>query len=223
MSWRVLIAFVVLVMAGAAMAGVALGNWLVDAAPGLSSGPTTNTNNPPALVLDAAGRPLAGIPPQPLVDGSMDRPGLPPVMDWQLDGASLFESVLDPMVVLVKGDESFSVSDRLSNAGTGLAQGPSDVAMVDVTQGQTAEELQDQRQGQSASETADAIAQRIPSESPAPSPTAPDWRNQLSQAISACDDVGFFSRPNCVKRARNKFCEPNNAWGRDELCPSGTF
>ncbi len=212
MSWRVLIAFLVLVMAGAAMAGVALGNWLVGEAPGLSSGPTTNTNSPPTLVLDAAGRPLAGIPPQPLVDGGMGPPGLLPVMDWQLDGVSLFESVLDPMVVLSQGDESFTVSDRLSNAGSGLAQGPSDVAMVDVTQGQN--------QNLSASQTADAIAQRIPSQSAAPSPTAPNWRDQLSEAITACDDVGFFSRPNCIQRARNKFCEPNNAWGRDNLCPS---
>jgi len=222
MSWRVLIAFLVLVMAGAAMAGVALGNWLVGEAPGLSSGPTTNTTIAPALVLDAAGRPLAGVPPQPLVDGTLGQPSLSPVMDWQVDGVSLFESVLDPMVVLAKGDETFNVSDMLSRAGTGLAQGINDVAMVDVTEGRP--------EGENADQIADLIADRSSSQTstqtssqtpmPAtPSPTAADWPEQLSKAIKACENVGFFSRPNCIERARNKFCEPNKAWGRDNLCP----
>lgn len=204
MSWRVLFGFLVLTVAGAAMGGVALGNWLVGQAPGVAGEATTNTGKAPALVLDAAGRPLANVAPQPLVDGSLGMPPLPPSPSWQLEGISLFDTVLDPMVVLAKGDEAFTVSDRLSEAGFGLAQGPDDVATVDVTSGQS-----------------DASApQRVASESQTQAPTATGWREQLSQAVKACDEVGFFSRPNCIERARKKFCEPNQAWGRDELCPS---
>jgi len=207
MSWRVLIAFLVLTMAGAAMGGVALGNWLVDQAPGVAGDGTTSTAKAPEQVLDATGRPLANVAPQPLVDGSLGRPPLPPSPSWQLEGISLFDTVLDPMVVLAKGDQAFTVSDRLSEAGSGLAQGPDDVATVDVTSSQA--------QTQQA-----AAPQRVASEKQTEDPTDANWRMQLTDAVKACDDVGFFSRPDCIQRARKKFCEPNQAWGRDELCPS---
>jgi hypothetical protein len=204
MSWRVLIVFVVLVMAGSAMGGVALGNWLVDQAPGVSADPRTNTNRPPEMVLDAAGRPLAGVAPQPLIDGGLGVPPLALTPDWQVQGVSLFDTVLDPMVVLARGDEAFTVSDMLSAAGQGLAQGPSDIATVDVT----------------VQQPEPVAPQRVAAEPAVASPTDMDWRQQLAQAIKACDSVGFFSRPNCVERARKKFCEPNKAWGQDELCPA---
>jgi len=204
MSWRVLIVFLVLVMAGSAMGGVALGNWLNGQAPGLANESRINTTRAPEMVLDAAGRPLAGVAPQPLIDGGLGVPPLPLAPDWQVAGVSLFDTVLDPMVVLARGDESFSVSDRLGAAGQGLAQGPSDVATVDVTMQQPEP----------------VVPQRVAVEPVVAAPTDMNWREQLSQAIKACDSVGFFSRPNCVDRARKKFCEPNKAWGRDELCPS---
>lgn len=204
MSWRVLIGFVVLVMAGSAMGGVALGNWFVDQSLGVTAEARTNTGQRLELVLDAAGRPLSSLAPQPLVDGGMGVPPLPPSPDWQVQGVSLFDTVLDPMVVLARGDESFTVSDRLSAAGLGLAQGPSDVATIDVT----------------ATQSVASSAQAVAAAPVVASPTAADWRGQLSQAVSACSSVGFFSRPNCIDRARKKFCEPNKAWGQDENCPS---
>lgn len=204
MSWRVLIVFLVLVMAGSAMGGVALGNWLIDQSPGISAEPRTNTNKPPEMVLDATGRALANVAPQPLVDGGLGVPPLLPSPDWQIHGVSLFDTVLDPMVVLARGNEAFTVSDMLSVAGQGLAQGPSDVAMIDVT----------------AEQPAPIASQTITTAPVVAAPTDLDWREQLDQAIKACSSVGFFSRPNCIERARKKFCEPNQAWGQYELCPS---
>ena len=206
MSWRVLIGFVVLVMAGSAMGGLALGNWLVDQSPGVSAEARTNTGQRPAVVLDSAGRPLSNVAPQPLIDGGMGVPPLPLAADWQVQGVSLFDTVLDPLVVLARGDQSFTVSDMLSSAGQGLAQGPSDVATIDVTATQPA--------APPPQAVATAPLKAVPT------PTDADWRGQLSQAINACSSVGFFSRPNCIERARKKFCEPNKAWGKDENCPS---
>ncbi len=201
MSWRLLFVFVLLLLGASAAAGVGLGNWLVDQAPAMSADPRTNTTRSPEMVLDAAGRPLAAIPPQPLLDGSLGTPQERIQPMWEVQAVSLFETNLDPMVVLGRGDESYTVSDMLSEAGAGLVQGEGDVAMVDLT----------------ASEPAPVSAPVAVAQAPT---AARSWSEQLSDAIQACDNVGFFSRPNCVERARKKFCDPNQAWGRHPLCPS---
>ncbi|MCD8536023.1 MAG: hypothetical protein LRY56_00305 [Burkholderiaceae bacterium] len=122
---------------------------------------------------------------------------------WEVQAVSLFETNLDPMVVLGRGNESYTVSDMLSGAGAGLVQGGGDVAMVDLT-----------AQPPAPSQEPVQVSQ---------APAAPQaWDEQLAEAIKACDDVGFFSRPGCIERARKKFCEPNRAWGRHPLCPSPT-
>jgi hypothetical protein len=122
---------------------------------------------------------------------------------WEVQAVSLFETNLDPMVVLGRGDDSYTVSDMLSQAGSGLIQGEGDVATVDLT-----------AQPESVPSQIDQVAQAASA-----APTATGWRDQLAQAIDACQNVGFFSRPDCIKRARQKFCEPNNAWGNHPLCP----
>jgi hypothetical protein len=207
MSWRWLFAFVIFMLGASAAAGVALGNWLVDSAPGISADPRTNTTRLPETVLDAAGRPLTSEAPQPLLDGTLGVPqdNIQPM--WEVQAVSLFETTLDPMVVLSRGDESYTVADMLSEAGSGLASGPNDIATVDVTVG---------AQG---GETVDQVAQ-LTNQSDQRSIS---WQVQLEQAVTACDKVGFFSRPDCIDRARKKYCEPNQGWGRHRLCPSQTF
>lgn len=204
MSWRWLLVFVVVMLGASAAGGVALGDWLVAKAPSITAESRTNTTRPPEIVLDAAGRPLAGLAPQPLVDGSLGLPQTQIQPMWEIQAVSLFETNLDPMVVLGRGNESYSVSDMLSKAGDGLVQGPNDIATVDVTGGDAEDKPK----------TPTAIARVDPSGSALP------WQQQLSAAIAACDKVSFFSRPDCVERARKKFCDPNNAWGRDALCPN---
>lgn len=204
MSWRWILVLAVLILGASAAGGVAVGEWLVAQAPTLSADGKTNTTKPPDIVLDAAGRPLAGLAPQPLVDGSLGIPQTQIQPMWEIEAVSLFETNLDPMVVLSRGDETYSVSDMLTQAGAGLVQGPSDIAMVDVT--------------------GDAAGAAPPiSGVPQEASTAPQnkgWQEQLADAIRACDNVGFFSRPSCVERAQKKFCEPNRAWGTHSLCPA---
>lgn len=206
MSWRLLFVFVVLLLGASAAAGVGLGNWLVDQAPTISADARTNTTQPPQIILDAAGRPLAAIPPQPLLDGSLGQPQEKIQPMWEVEAVSLFETNLDPMVVLGRGDESYTVSDMLSEAGAGLVQGEGDVATVDLT-----------------AEVPAALEAPVSPVQVAQAPVAPRaWDEQLADAIEACDNVGFFSRPGCIERARKKFCDPNRAWGRHPLCPSPT-
>ena len=203
MSWRWILVLVVLILGASAAGGVAVGDWLVAQAPTISADGKTNTAKPPAIVLDAAGRPLAGLAPQPLVDGSLGIPQTQIQPMWEIEAVSLFETNLDPMVVLSRGDETYTVSDMLTQAGAGLAQGPSDIATVDVT-----------------GSTPDATVATAPQASMAKPQQGKGWQDQLADAIKACDDVGFFSRPSCVERAQKKFCEPNRAWGRYQLCPA---
>lgn len=203
MSWRVLFVLVLLMLGASAAVGVGLGNWLNDQAPGISAELRTNTIRPPEMVLDAAGRPLAAIPPQPLLDGSLGQPRDEIQPMWEIQGVSLFETNLDPMVVLARGDEAYTVSDMLSSAGAGLVQGEGDVAIVDLTA------------------DVEPVSQEPVQVAQAPV-AAKAWDEQLANAIDACQNVGFFSRPGCIDRARKKFCEPNRAWGRHPLCPSPT-
>ena len=203
MTWRWLFVFVILMLAASAAAGVALGNWLVDAAPSISADGRTNITRAPEVVRDAAGRPLTAVPPQPLLDGSLGAPLEKIQPMWEVQAVSLFETNLDPMVVLGRGDDAYTVSDMLSQAGAGLVQGEGDVATVDLT-----------AQVEAQPNQIDQVAQAAMA-----APTATDWRDQLADAVAACQNVGFFSRPDCIKRARQKFCEPNNAWGNHPLCP----
>ena len=192
-------------MLGASAAGgVALGNWLVDQAPSMAADGRTNTTRSPETVLDPSGRPLTAIAPQPLLDGTLGQPRQEISPMWEIQAVSLFETNLDPMVVLGRGDQSYTVGDMLSQAGAGLVQGEGDVATVDLL---TSEPVTVQPEP--------TVVARAPE-------IQLSWEQGLAQAIDACQSVGFFSRPGCIERARKKFCEPNRAWGKHPLCPSQT-
>ena len=207
MSWRFLIVLVVLIMAGSAVSGVALGNWLVEQAPRITGDPRTNTAQPLDLNRDASGRPLVKEAPQPLSDGTLGVPRPEGPIPWEVQAVSLFDMALDPMVVLSRGDESFTVSDMLVQAGQGLSQGPADVATIDVTSG---------------APRSPSTATMVGADSPQRGAVAATqtWQQQLEAAVKACASVGFFSRPSCIERARRKFCDPNQGWGQHPDCPT---
>ena len=50
-----------------------------------------------------------------------------------------------------------------------------------------------------------------------------NWEAALRRELQACSNLGFFDRPSCSWAARNKYCEPNNAWGRTRDCPAKNF
>jgi len=49
------------------------------------------------------------------------------------------------------------------------------------------------------------------------------WQARLRQDLQACDAESFFDRPSCAWAARNRYCTPNNAWGRVADCPAKNF
>lgn len=188
------------------MAGAMLGNWLVNEAPMAAEGSRTNLHTTSETVLDASGRPLAGIAPQPLSDGSLGvpQPMIQPM--WEIQAVSLFDSNLDPMVSLAIGNQSYTISDVLNQAGAGLGQEGSDIATIDVTVGGSSGGASDPIGALSG---AGKNAQ-----------TQAGWEQALDDAIRACNAVNFFSRPGCIDRAQQQYCAPNNAWGKNRHCPS---
>ena len=199
-------------MAGSALAGMVVGNWLVSEAPVVDEGTRTNAGLNTEQVLDASGRPLAGIAPQPLTDGTLGVPQNRIQPMWEIQAVSLFDSNLDPMVSLAIGSQSFTIADVLNQAGAGLSDGSSDIATLDVTQGGG---------GSSANDRVGDIARQQGGSGNTQGGSAPgNWQQALDEAIRACDSVGFFSRPGCIEQARQRFCGPNNAWGRYRHCPA---
>ncbi len=188
------------------MAGAMLGNWLVSEAPMAEEGSRTNLQTTSETVLDASGRPLVGIAPQPLPDGTMGIPQAIIQPMWEIQAVSLFDSNLDPMVTLAIGNQSYTISDVLNQAGAGLEQGGAEISTVDVTQGGS--------QG-GASDPIGALAS-----SGTNNATSANWEKALDDAIRACGAVNFFSRPGCIDRAQQQYCAPNNAWGKHRHCPS---
>jgi len=58
---------------------------------------------------------------------------------------------------------------------------------------------------------------------PVVTPRNQSWQASLRQDLQACSAQGFFDRPSCAWAARNKYCEPNNAWGKVGDCPAKSF
>jgi len=200
MSWRFLIILLVIMLATAGMAGVGLGEWLVTKAPSASE--TTRANLPEPTTKterDISGRVIIPQPPQPLLDGGLGLPNQAKVQLWELQPNSLFDGFIDPMVIISREGQSYTVGDMLSKAGQDLPQGPTDIQLLDVTQAG----------GASSAATPNSNATR----------SVLPWQDQLKEAVEKCDAGSFFDLPNCMERARDKFCTPNKAWGKHPLCP----
>ncbi len=89
MSWRLIIAILLLAAGASAWGGLRLGDWLI-----IHSPTQIQSNEPPeepskTPVLDANGKPFVASAPQPLPDGRQGVPSLPPPVDWQVQAAPL--------------------------------------------------------------------------------------------------------------------------------------
>lgn len=205
MSWRVLILFLIIVAFGAGVGGMMLGEWLVESAPSVVNRSISSNSKDPQPVLDADGKPYAAQPPQPLVDGTLGVPKAMSETHWQISEVS---------VVDVQ-DGSMRTLDTVS----GLPPGPADVATVDVANAPSTA---------AASQNITPPAPTTPAK-PAVKPPSPpaatpvDWLQALRKEINQCESLGFFQRPACVQNARNRYCNPNNAWGKVAECPARTF
>jgi hypothetical protein len=214
MSWRVLIIFLLLAAVASWQGGLQLGEWLLARAPESISSASSSRSNSGEQILDANGKPFAAQPPQPRIDGTLGVPHESAPVEWTVTAVIA---------------EQFDSDHELAAGGADLLSGIQDIATLDVA-GNTRE--------QSASSTPSATGERggsagavspprtsasLQPRTVTPAAVTLTWQQALRKDIEKCDGAGFFQRPSCVQNTRNKFCTPNNAWGKTADCPARSF
>ncbi|HEX7387172.1 MAG TPA: hypothetical protein VF285_07845 [Castellaniella sp.] len=211
MPWRLIFVFLLLAAGASAWGGLQLGDWLI------AHGPTQIQRDEavrPELVhktpiLDANGKPFVASAPQPLADGRLGVPQLPAPTDWHLQPESLLSEnrPIALATTTISMDQAIAAAQQQMNStgGNGL-QGIANV-------------------GNLGSQAVQPVDVTVPPPPPPPQQTTlaqndPNWQKAFHAELKACENVGFFSRPTCAWAARNKYCEPHNAWGKVADCPA---
>lgn len=212
MSWRFM--FVVLFIAAglSAWGGITLGHWLVSHGPATPPIPE-NLVTSDVPVLDADGRPFKAQPPQPLVNGQHGIPEPVTNIAWNLPEKSLAEEASDSPIAIATTTITLEEARDIAQSGDMQFQGIANVGdLIGALQGNT-QSLQPID-----------IPPAPPAPAPVPATTSQgNWQHDLRQEINACSRRGFFDRPSCAWAARNKYCGPNNAWGKTQDCPAKSF
>lgn len=207
MSWRLIIAILLLATGASVWGGVELGNWLVAHGPqkSLVVVPPDPDDMP---LLDADGRPFTAQPPQPLADGRLGVPTAIEPQTWEIDANALQQK--NPSIALAT--TSISLEEAISIAMAEQGSSLQGIAQVDL--------------GNNTGDDSVAIIPQPPppsQEVQTPYTNDGNWQASLQQELRACGNKGFFDRPSCSWEARNKYCAPNNGWGRVEGCPAKAF
>lgn len=207
MSWRLIFAILLLTAGASAWGGLQLGDWLIAHGPQASVVPA-HLETPVVPILDANGKPYAAVAPQPLPDGRLGVPPPQPPIDWAIASTPLMDSA--PPIALAT--TTITMDEALQIAAMGQHDGIQGIADASVLgAGNQSVQPIDISQPPPASSAQGAAA--AASQGGA-------WQAALHHELDACADVGFFSRPTCAWAARNKYCEPNRAWGQVEGCPA---
>lgn len=209
MSWRLLIVVFLMAIGASVWGGIALGNWLIEHGPLRS--PTMAELIEPSLLptLDADGKPFTAQPPQPLVSGHLAIPEPISPIDWEIHNQSADHD--NPPIALATTRITLAEAQAVTNqhGGSGL-QGIASVGNLGHASNSTIQPV-------------DITTPPPPPPQTVTSSTDPNWRAQLQQELNACSQRGFFDRPSCSWDVRNKYCGPNNAWGKVAGCPSKSF
>jgi hypothetical protein len=200
MSWRALIVLLLLALVASWQGGQQLGHWLVAQAPE-SIASAFNPQEDRNPVLDADGRPYAPQPPQPRIDGTLGVPREMTPVEW----------TITPVIASGANENSYRKENGEDNGGDEDNPDPSD---TDRTPNRT---------DANAVGTIDVSQSQVTAPVRAP-PVAPvvteTWQQSFKKELARCGSLGFFQRPGCIDSAQNKFCGPNNAWGKLAECPS---
>lgn len=206
MSWRLIFAFLLVAAGASAWGGLQLGDWLIAHGPSQIQAPAPHPELDQDVVLGADGKPYVASAPQVLPDGRQGVPQLAPPVHWKIPQVSLMESggPIALATTTISMDEAIELASRnqLGDGLQGIAQfgglgGSQVVQPIDVTTPPPAPP----QQAQAAS-------------------SGSQWQAAFQAELKACESLGFFSRPSCAWAARNKYCEPNAAWGRVPDCPA---
>lgn len=205
MSWRLIFAFLLLAAGVSAWGGLQLGDWLIIHSPSqvqATEPPVELTDTP---VLDANGKPFIASAPQPLSDGRLGVPSLPPPVDWQIQTTPLIDEhrPIALATTTISMDEAIALAQSQQD-GSGL-QG---IANIDaLLANQTVQPIDLPPPPASPNTDAQAIGGN-------------SWQVAFQAELKSCEALGFFSRPSCAWAARNKYCEAHQAWGKAKDCPA---
>jgi hypothetical protein len=205
MSWRLIIAILLLAAGASAWGGLRLGDWLIVHSPAQVQKPEPPAELRDTPVLDANGKPFVASAPQPLSDGRQGVPSLPPPVNWQLQATPLMDEhrPIALATTTISMDEAIALAAQGQQDDTGL-QGIANVGTL------------------VSSQTVQPID--VPPPPPPPDTGAAvggaNWQAAFQAELKACEALGFFSRPSCAWAARNKYCEPHQAWGKAADCPA---
>lgn len=222
MSWRFIFAILVIALGASAWGGMRLGEWLVAHGPVKPEVKSTPPELQEVPVLGADGKPFVAVAPQPLVDGRLGVPEPPEPTSWELEAPAVAETQSETPISLATTTITMEEAIQIANANPHGLSGLADVG--DLLGGGELASLPRGQQG------GPEFIQPVDISAPPPPPpvvntphTAGNWEAALRQELQACSKLGFFDRPSCSWAARNKYCEPNNAWGRTRDCPDKNF
>jgi len=219
MSWRFIFAILIIALGTSAWGGIRLGEWLVAHGPVKPEIKATPPELAEVPILDADGKPFVALAPQPLVNGHLGVPEAPEPTQWEVAAVSLAEAQAETPISLAATTISMAEAVQIANANPHGLQGLADVG-----------DLMGAGVAGAPPGTGPQFIQPVEIAEPPPPPpvaagpaTGGNWQAALSQELQACSQLGFFDRPSCSWSARNKYCEPNNAWGRVRDCPARSF
>lgn len=212
MSWRSILVVLVVAAGISVWGGLRLGEWLV------AHGPiaTASSHHEPLVavpVLDADGKPYTARPPQPLVDGRLAVPEEPALVAWEIPESSLEETTSNQVIAVATTSITMVEAQQIAAGGRPSLTGIADVGelMGGLNQGAPLQPIE---------------APDMPAPAPVIAQTVGNtgaWQASLRQDLQACDAESFFDRPSCAWAARNRYCTPNNAWGKVADCPAKNF
>ena len=221
MSWRFIFVILIISLGASAWGGVQLGEWLVAHGPVKPEVKSTPVELSEVPVLDADGKPFVAVAPQPLMNGSLGVPEEPEPIEWEITPPSLAQMQNETPISLATTTISMEEAVQIANANPHGLKGLADVGDLLGDTGQVARSNAPQQGGQQFVQSIDVTQPAAP---PPPAPRGGgNWEASLRQELQACSKLGFFDRPSCSWAARNKYCEPNNAWGRTRDCPAKSF
>lgn len=222
MSWRILLATLLLGIAASVWGGLQLGNWLIENGPLKSDVFDAYQDLYSVPTLDADGKPYVPAPPQPLVDGRLAVPETPEPEQWEIDTATDLLTERPPIA--------------LATAAGGFGGGSVTRNHVSPSGLQGLAQVGNLQQNQLITSTPNEnVIQPIDIGTPPPPPSQevqvsnlpvasnPNWQIDFQREFKACEALGFTKSPSCKWDARNKYCGPNNAWGRVPNCPAKSF
>ncbi len=210
MSWRFIFAILLIAAGASAWGGLKFGDWLVAHGP-VAPPPPAHAELSATPVLDANGLPYTARPPQPLVNGTLGVPDTASQSKWQLADTSIEDMTANPAIHVATTTISMDQARMLADGGQGSLNGIADVSGLGLgSDGNANQPLQ-------------PVEMVPPPPPPAPTVNNQAWQASLRQDLQACSAKSFFNRPSCAWAARNKYCEPNKAWGRVPDCPAKSF